>query len=57
MRMRRSADGKSAKTWKTRKKRGRHGKNAYGIGKVRQRCEIVTCEPYKCDLLFADKKW
>ena len=49
--------GQSAKTRKTRKKRGQRGKYADGTGKARQRRGIVTCGPYRCDLLFVDKKW
>ena len=54
---RRGADGESAKTRKTRKKCGQCGKYADGTGKARQRRGIGTCGPYRCDLLFVDKKW
>ena len=55
--MRRGADGKSAKMRKKRKKCGQHGKNADGTEKVRQCRRIVTCGPYRRDMLFVDKKW
>ena len=48
---------KVPKRGKGRKKRGQHGKYADGTGKARQRQGIVTCGPYRRDLLFIDKKW
>ena len=48
---------KVLKCGKRLKKRGQRGKNADGIGKAPQRRGIVTCGPYRCDLLFVDKKW
>ena len=54
---RRGADGKRPKMRITRKKCGRRGKCADGTGKARQLRGFVTCGPYRCDLLFLDKKW
>ena len=38
-------------------KRGKRVKNADGTGKARQCRGIVTCGPYRRDLLYVDKKW